>query len=90
MVADGRGGVTQRVVCGDHRLPLVEVGLQGALEHVAGVEEQHGAAVTRARGAQVADVAAEQRQATPIAALQDAAVQIVRADDGEGDGGASR
>ena len=62
-----------------------QVRLERALEHVAGVDEQHGP-IAGARGSQVADIAAEQRQpATPIAG-HDAAVQVVGANDGESDG----
>ena len=58
---------------------------RGGLERVAGVQHQHGAAVGRARRAQVLDVAAEHGQ--PAAALVgcDAPVQIVGADDGDRD-----
>ena len=87
VVADRRRVVAERAVRREHRRALVEVGLQRALEEIAAVEEQHAAAVARARRAHVGDVAAEQRHPTlPAGVGGDVAVQIVGADDGDGDG----
>ena len=86
VVADGERRVADRVVGVDHHQAFGEVRLDAALERVAGVEHEHGAAVGRARGAQVVDEAAEHRQ--PAAALvvgEQTPVQIVGADDRERD-----
>ena len=85
MIADRGGPVSQRVVSGDDRRALIEIGLQGPLEHVAGVDEQHGSAVDGTRGTEIRDIAAEQGETAAILALEDSAVQVVRADDRERD-----
>ena len=90
VVANRRRRVSERVVGGNDRRSFVQVRLERALEHVTGIDQQNGAAVTRARRAEVADVAAEQRQAAAIAALQDTAVEIVGADDRDHDGPIAR
>jgi hypothetical protein len=64
VVADRGRGVTDGAVGRDDGGALVQVGLEGALEHVAGVEEEDGAAVGLAGGADVVDVAGEDGQAT--------------------------
>jgi hypothetical protein len=78
VVAD-RGGVVADLIVGrDHRGALAEVRAQGALEHVAGVDHQELAAVGLSRGAQVGDVAGQDREAI------EGAVEIVGADDRQG------
>ena len=79
VISDRRRVVPQRVVGAHDGGALVHVRLQRPLEHVAGVEQHHAAAVTRPRAPQVGDVAAETGQGL------DVAVQIVGADDRDRD-----
>jgi hypothetical protein len=86
VVADRPCGVAQRVVGVYHDPAFRQVRFDAALERVAGVEQQQGAAVRRARGPQVVDEAAEDPEASPSEAVgEDAAVQVVGADDRERD-----
>ena len=62
VVADRRGGVAEGVVGRHDGRPFADVRFERALEHVAGVDQEHRAAVTRPGRTQVLDVAAEQRE----------------------------
>ena len=59
MVADGGGGVAERVVRGHDHLAFVQVGLERPLKQIAGIQQQHAAAVGLPGRAQIADVAVE-------------------------------
>ena len=85
VVADGRRGVAERVVGVDDQRALRQVGFDAPLIGIAGVDEEHGAAIGGARGSQVRHVAAEQREAALPAFGEDAAVQVGRADDRQRD-----
>ena len=94
VVADGQRGVAHRVVGVHHHAALGQVRLHarqgggGGLERVAGVQEQQGPPIAGPRRAQVVDEAAEHAQAAArVRVRRDAAVQIVGADDGDGDAG---
>src|SRR5205807_1723866 len=90
VVADRRGDVAKLVIGADNRFAFVEIRFQRALEQVARVDQQYGAAVACTSSADISQVAAEERNAAAIAALKDAAVKIVGRDDRDGDRGPGR
>ncbi|MCY1008939.1 hypothetical protein OV079_25955 [Nannocystis pusilla] len=79
VVADRDRVVAERGVGVDDAGALDEVRLEGALEHVAGVDEDHAAAVRGPLASQRAEVGRQQREGAQVA------VQVAGADDGEGD-----
>ena len=81
VIAQRRGGIPEGVVGVHDQRTLREVRLDAALPGVAGVEQDHRAAVGGAGGAQVGEVAAEQRQSAAPVIGEDAAVQVGGADD---------
>ena len=81
VVAQRRGGIAEGVVGVHDQRALREVRLDAALPGVAGVEQDHRAAVGGAGGAQVGEVAAEQRQSAAPVIGEDAAMQVGGADD---------
>ncbi|MYD88648.1 MAG: hypothetical protein F4Y14_22340 [Acidobacteria bacterium] len=85
VVADGERVVAERIVGVDDEGPFRDVGGDSALEGVARVQQQHGAPVGRPRRAQVAQVPAQQRDASLAVVREDAAVQVGGADDGKRD-----
>jgi hypothetical protein len=86
VVADAERRVADRVVSVDDHQALGEVRLDAALERVACIEHEHGAAVSGARGAEVVDEAAEHGESAACRIVREqAAVQIVRADDRQRD-----
>ncbi len=86
VIAHCGGGVAERVVGRDNWRAFPQVRLERPLPHVAGVDQQHGAAIARAGRAEVLHVAREQGEAAVTILGKDAAVEIVGADDRERDG----
>ena len=86
VIADRRGRVAEGVVGRHDGRPFADVRFERALEHVAGVDQEHRAAVTRPGRAQVLHVAAEQRETAAAVPRHHAAVQVVGADDRHRDG----
>ena len=74
VVPERGGGVAEGVVGADDGGPLGQIGGERPLEHVARVDEQHGAAIAGAGAAQVGEVAAQRGQRL------DPAVQVIGAD----------
>ena len=86
MIADGSCRVAERVVRSDNRGAFAEVRLEGALPHVAGIDEDDCSAVTRPRGTQVLQVTGQQGEAAATVFGKNAAVKVIRADDRQGNG----
>ena len=80
MVADRSSRVAQGIVGLDQGASLVEVGLQGPLPHVAGVDEQHGP-VLLTQASQRLDIAGKSNQPAAIVVGHKLAVHVVAADD---------
>ena len=86
MIADGGRGVAEGVVRRHDIRAFGQVRLEGALEGVARVDQQHRATIPGARSTQVVHVPAEGHQSTAAIAGHHATVDVIGADDRQRDG----
>ena len=85
VVADRGRGVAERRVRVDDDRAFAQVRFDAALIRVARVDEKHGAAIVRARRAQVAHVTAELGQTAAAVARHEVTVQVGGRDDRQRD-----
>ena len=85
VIADDRGRVAKALVRVDDDRAFAQVRFDAALKRVARIDEQHGAAIRGACRAQVAQIAAEKREAALAITREHIAMEVRRADDGQRD-----
>ncbi len=84
VIAHGGGVITEGIVGLDNRGTFGQVGLQRALPHVTGIDEQHGA-IAFPRFAKRGHVAGKRHDPAAIALRDEFTVDIAGTDDGDDD-----
>ena len=85
MVTYRGGRDTERIVRFDDRDAFFEIGLEGALEHIARIDQEHGTAIQLAQVAQCLDVRRDRDEAFSLRIRVQLAMDVVEADERQRD-----